>query len=194
MDASRGGIPYHCRASSVQFGTIRSRTATVYYACEFSVLFLAQMSTFLLWQSLVDLLSEKLSHTVLRMHPVYLIKTMWLSTAMCQGLTSPPSITWVDDLNQTIPTIGTSFLYLDGGRYLAIIGVDPVTAQRVFHCRVTNVFGMLSMDIPTRYRFNITGESSSFPVHIRRCVPSSPPGSSGNWSGHLQTTTRCLCF
>ena len=87
VDASRGGIPYHCRASSVQFGTIRSRTATVYYACEFSVLFLAQMSTFLLWQSLVDLLSEKLSHTVLRMHPVYLIKTMWLSTAMCQGLT-----------------------------------------------------------------------------------------------------------
>ena len=95
------------------------------------------------------------------------------------GSNPPPSITWVDDLNQTIPTIGTSFLYLDGGRYLAIIGVDPVTAQRVFHCRVTNVFGMLSMDIPTRYRFNITGESSSFPVHIRRCVPSSPPGSSG---------------
>ena len=41
-------------------------------------------------------------------------------------------------------------------------------------CRVTKVFGMLSVDSPTRYRFNITGESSSFPVHIRRCVPSSP--------------------
>ena len=37
VDASRGGIPYHCRASSAQFGTIRSRTATVYYACELSV-------------------------------------------------------------------------------------------------------------------------------------------------------------
>ena len=91
----------------------------------------------------------------------------------------PPSITWVDDLNQTVPNIGTRFLYLDGGQYLAIIGVDPVTAQRVFHCRVTNVFGMLSVDSPTRYRFNITGESSSFPVHIRRCVPSSPPASPG---------------
>ena len=34
VDASRGGIPYHCRATSDQFGTIRSRTATVYYACE----------------------------------------------------------------------------------------------------------------------------------------------------------------
>ena len=86
----------------------------------------------------------------------------------------PPSITWVHDLNQTVPNIGTRFLYLDGGRYLAIIGVDPVTAQRVFHCRVTNVFGMLSVDSPTSYRFNITGESSSFPVHIRRYVPSSP--------------------
>ena len=37
VDASRGGIPYHCRASSAQFGTIRSRTATVYYACELSL-------------------------------------------------------------------------------------------------------------------------------------------------------------
>ena len=36
VDASRGGIPYHCRASSAQFGAIRSRTATVYYACELS--------------------------------------------------------------------------------------------------------------------------------------------------------------
>ena len=34
VDASRGGIPYHCRATSAQFGTIRSRTANVYYACE----------------------------------------------------------------------------------------------------------------------------------------------------------------
>ena len=41
------------------------------------------------------------------------------------------------------------------------------------------MFGMLSVDSPTRYRFNITGESSSFPVHIRRCVPSSPPASPG---------------
>ena len=37
VDASRGGIPYHCRATSDQFGTIRSRTATVYYACEFTI-------------------------------------------------------------------------------------------------------------------------------------------------------------
>ena len=34
VDASRGGIPYHCRATTAQFGTIRSRTANVYYACE----------------------------------------------------------------------------------------------------------------------------------------------------------------
>ena len=89
----------------------------------------------------------------------------------------PPSITWVDDLNQTVPNIGTRFLYLNGGQYLAIIGVDPVTA--VFLCGVTNVFGMLSVDSPTRYSFNITGESSSFPVHIRRCVSSSPTASPG---------------
>ena len=86
VDASRGGIPYHCRASSAQFGTIRSRPATVYYACELNALFLALMSIFLLWQSLVDLLREKLSHTVLKMHPIHLIKAMWLSTAMCHGL------------------------------------------------------------------------------------------------------------
>ena len=77
----------------------------------------------------------------------------------------PPSIIWVDGLNQTVPSDGTKFLYLEGGRYLAIIGVDPVTAQRVFHCRVTNVFGMLPVDSPTQYRFNITGESSFFLVH-----------------------------
>ena len=34
VDASRGGMPYHCRATSAQYGTIRSRTANVYYACE----------------------------------------------------------------------------------------------------------------------------------------------------------------
>ena len=89
----------------------------------------------------------------------------------------PPSIIWVDGLNQTVPSDGTKFLYLEGGRYLAIIGVDPLTAQRVFHCRVTNVFGMLSVDSPTRYRFNITGESPFFPVHMMRSVPSSPPAS-----------------
>ena len=89
----------------------------------------------------------------------------------------PPSIIWVDGLNQTVPSGGTKFLYLEGGRYLAIIGVDPVTAQRVFHCSVTNVFGMLSVDSPTRYRFNITGESPFFPVHMMRSVPSSPPAS-----------------
>lgn len=33
VDASRGGIPYHCRATSSGFGTIRSKTAFVYYAC-----------------------------------------------------------------------------------------------------------------------------------------------------------------
>ena len=70
----------------------------------------------------------------------------------------PPLITWVDDLNQTVPNIGTRFLYLESGRYLAIIGVDLVTAQRVFHCRVTNVFGMLSVDSPTRYRFSTSGK------------------------------------
>ena len=87
VDASRGGIPYHCRASSAQFGTIRSKTATVYYACELNAPFFALMSTFLLWQSLVDLLREKLLHTVLRIHLIHLIKTIWLSAAMCQGLT-----------------------------------------------------------------------------------------------------------
>ena len=89
----------------------------------------------------------------------------------------PPSIIWVDGLNQTVPSDGTKFLYLEGGRYLAIIGVDPVTAQRVFHCRVTNVFGMISVDSPTRYRFNITGESHFFPERMMRYVPSSPPAS-----------------
>ena len=84
----------------------------------------------------------------------------------------PHSITWVDDLNKTVPNIGTRFLYLNGGQYLAIIGVDPVTA--VFLYGVKNVFGMLSVDSPTRYRFNITGEPSSYPVHVRRCVPFSP--------------------
>ena len=133
VDASRGGIPYHCRASSAQFGTIRSRTATVYYACELNAPFLALMSTFLLWQSLVDFLKEKLLHTMLKIHPIHLIKTINVSL-YCNVSRSnpPPSITWVHDLNQTVSNIGTRFLYLDGGRYLAIIGVDPVTAQRVF--------------------------------------------------------------
>ncbi|KAL5475197.1 hypothetical protein EMCRGX_G027266 [Ephydatia muelleri] len=138
VDASRGGIPYHCRASSVQFGTIRSRTATVYYA------FFGGPS-----EGETITYSVKNASSLLDQDNVALYCNV-------SGSNPPPSITWVDDLNQTIPTIGTSFLYLDGGRYLAIIGVDPVTAQRVFHCRVTNVFGMLSMDSPTQYRFNIT--------------------------------------
>ena len=74
------------------------------------------------------------------------------------GSNPPPSIIWVDDLNQTVHNDGTKYLYLEGGRYLAIIGVDPVTAQRVFHCRVTNVFGKLgrSEDSATKYMFTST--------------------------------------
>eukprot|EP00731_Ephydatia_muelleri_P021763 Em0014g354a len=138
VDASRGGIPYHCRASSAQFGTIRSRTATVYYAF-FGGYPEGRDITY----------SVKNSSNPLDQDNVALYCNVSRSNP-------PPSITWVDDLNQTVPNIGTRFLYLDGGRYLAIIGVDPVTAQRVFHCRVTNVFGMLSVDSPTRYRFSIT--------------------------------------
>ena len=84
----------------------------------------------------------------------------------------------MDGLNQTVPSDGTRFLYLEGGQYLAIIGVDTLTAQRVFHCRVTNAFGVLSVDSPTRYRFNITGESPLFPSTQGEVPPSSPPPAS----------------
>ena len=33
VDATRGGLPYHCTATNT-FGTIRSRTANISYACE----------------------------------------------------------------------------------------------------------------------------------------------------------------
>ena len=86
----------------------------------------------------------------------------------------PPTIVWVDDFNYIIDNDQFHYIYLDSGQYLVVTWIDSFIAQRVFHCRVTNVIGMLSVDSPTRYRFNITGESSSFPVHVRRCVPSSP--------------------
>ena len=66
VDASRGGIPYHCRATTAQFGTIRSRTANVYYACELAThnnnSGIQSMS--FCWQSLVDFQREETSHTV----------------------------------------------------------------------------------------------------------------------------------
>ena len=103
----------------------------------------------------------------------------------------PPSIIWVDGLNQTVPSDGTRFLYLEGGQYLAIIGVDTLTAQRVFHCRVTNAFGVLSVDSPTRYRFNITGESPLFPSTQGEVPPLPSSSFSKDWTDHLQTTSRC---
>ena len=33
VDATHGGLPYHCTATN-KFGTIRSRTANISYACE----------------------------------------------------------------------------------------------------------------------------------------------------------------
>ena len=36
VDATQGGLPYHCTAMN-KFGTIRSRTAIVSYACELEV-------------------------------------------------------------------------------------------------------------------------------------------------------------
>ena len=65
VDASRGGIPYHCRATTAQFGTIRSRTANVYNACELTIhnnSGMQSMSFF--WQSLADFQREETSHTV----------------------------------------------------------------------------------------------------------------------------------
>ena len=35
VDATQGGLPYHCTATN-KFGSIRSRTANISYACEFS--------------------------------------------------------------------------------------------------------------------------------------------------------------
>ena len=65
VDASRGGIPYHCRATTAQFGTIRSRTANVYYACELATHNNSGIqSTSFCCQSLVDFQREETSHTV----------------------------------------------------------------------------------------------------------------------------------
>ena len=36
VDATPGGLPYHCTARN-KFGTIRSRTANISYACELGV-------------------------------------------------------------------------------------------------------------------------------------------------------------
>ena len=65
VDASRGGIPYHCRATTAQFGTIRSRTANVYYACELTTHNNSGIQSMsFCWQSLVDFQREETSHTV----------------------------------------------------------------------------------------------------------------------------------
>ena len=65
VDASRGGIPYHCRATTAQFGTIRSRTANVYYACELATHNNSGIQSMsFCWQSLVDFQREETSHTV----------------------------------------------------------------------------------------------------------------------------------
>ena len=65
VDASRGGIPYHCRATTAQFGTIRSRTANVYYACELATHNNSGIQSMsFCWQSLVDFHREGTSHTV----------------------------------------------------------------------------------------------------------------------------------
>ena len=65
VDASRGGIPYHCRATTAQFGTIRSRTANVYYACELATHNNSGIQSMsFCWQSLVDFQGEETSHTV----------------------------------------------------------------------------------------------------------------------------------
>ena len=65
VDASRGGIPYHCRATTAQFGTIRSRTANVYYACELATHNNSGIQSMsFCWQSSVDFQREETSHTV----------------------------------------------------------------------------------------------------------------------------------
>ena len=65
VDASRGGIPYHCRATTAQFGTIRSRTANVYYACELATHNNSGIQSMsFCWQSLVDFQRVETSYTV----------------------------------------------------------------------------------------------------------------------------------
>ena len=59
----------------------------------------------------------------------------------------------MDNFNNIIGDDQFHYIYLDSGQYLALTWIDSYIAQRVFHCRVTNVFGMLSVDSPTRYRF-----------------------------------------
>eukprot|EP00731_Ephydatia_muelleri_P018364 Em0011g404a len=80
MDASRGGIPYHRRATSDQFGTIRSRTATVYYA------FIGEGEDI---TYSVKNTSSPLSEDNVALY----CNVSWSNP--------PPSIIWVDGLNQT---------------------------------------------------------------------------------------------
>ncbi|KAL5475200.1 hypothetical protein EMCRGX_G027271 [Ephydatia muelleri] len=142
VDASRGGIPYHCRASSAQFGTIRSKTATVYYA--FFGGFPEGRDITYSVKSTLGIPDFPFSD-----QSVALYCNVSLSNP-------PPSIIWMDNFNDIIDDNQYRFIYLDSGQYLVVTWIDSFIARRVFHCRVTNVFGMLSVDSPTRYRFNIT--------------------------------------
>ncbi|KAL5494154.1 hypothetical protein EMCRGX_G015432 [Ephydatia muelleri] len=144
VDASRGGIPYHCTATSSGFGTIRSKTAVVYYAY---------------FDGFHDR-GDNITYNV-SIPSIAADRDNIALYCNISGANPPPSILWVDDFNQTMPNDGVMFLYLDAGRYLAIININAETAKRVFHCRVTNVLGLMTLDSPTQYRFNISTVSRS---------------------------------
>ena len=69
----------------------------------------------------------------------------------------PPAIVWVNDLGQVVPNGGTTFVYVQDGRYLVVLNVGAVLAQRTFHCRVTNALGSRTIDSTSLYRFNLLG-------------------------------------
>ena len=175
VDATQGGLPYHCTAMNT-FGTIRSKTAIISYACE---------------------LREKRGGRRRESTLEYVMVCAVFSVSDFGGFTSPsgvvtvnvttdddddemalecqvaesnppPNIIWLGNGNPlTENRLDNQLRFLDNGRYLLIRELSPAQLNVNYQCRVTNARLHATETSPTTYTLVDNIGTNEFRIYKR---------------------------
>ena len=157
MDATRGGVSYHCTANN-SFGTIRSRAANVSYACEWEgrecVLHVwGVCDTQFVLCSLSDFDGFDGPNGIQVVNVSTGADADVALECRVRGAIPPPQIQWFDGTGMPLTEDRTNnvLCFLDNGRYLLIGRLMAAQVDTNYYCNVTNVRLHETVRSPTTY-------------------------------------------
>ena len=171
-DATRGGLSYYCTANNT-FGTIRSRTATVSYACEWEgrewgVVGGEESGC---WMVMCVMPSDFDGFDGPSGVEVVSVATGENGNVALEcrvrDASPPPQIQWFDENDMPLTEVTTNNLlrFLDNGRYLLIRTLTTAQVNTNYYCSVTNVRFHETMRSPTTYDLDPTLGSNEIMIY-----------------------------